>query len=111
MTRQWLANPSLMCSKHINGEHAEAHGFMSRMHQGHSLEGFIVADMFFGAEYVKFRHDLLAQFLPNHSTDLELDTQVLRDYPLIVPEMDALKNSLSVLISRCSDCQNKHLYH
>lgn len=109
MTRQWLAKPSLMCMSHLTGEHAETHMFLTKMHKGHSLDGFIEGDMFFGAEYVKFRHDLLAIYLNGHSTPLEIDSPLMKQYPLIVPDMAALKNSLGTLISRCDYCRSKHL--
>jgi len=108
MTRQWLADPDKMCMSHIAGEHAEAHGFMTKMHREISLDGFIEGSMFFGAEYVKYRHDLLMVHLPNHTTPLELDDKVVRDYPLVMPTMDDLKTSLGTLLSRCNDCLLKH---
>lgn len=106
--RQWLADPRKMCSSHINGEHAEAHSFLSKMRQGHDLTGFIEGKMLFGAEYVKARHDLLAIFLPNHSTPLDLTDKIISAYPLTDVTMDSLKESLGILLSRCDDCLKKH---
>jgi hypothetical protein len=49
MTRQWLARPEDMCIRHLTGEHAEAHSFVTKMEKGQSLLGFRVQSMFFGA--------------------------------------------------------------
>lgn len=108
MTRQWLADPKLMCMSHITGEHAEAHSFLTKMHQGQSLDGFREGSMFFGAEYVKYRHDMLTLYLQNHSTPLEVDSTLIKQYPLVVPTMDDLKLSLGTLITRCETCLWKH---
>jgi hypothetical protein len=93
---------------HLTGEHAEAHMFLTKMHRGHSLEGYYEGDMFFGAQYVKGRHDLLAAFLGGHGTPLEIEAKLIRDYPLVEPTMEALKNSLGVLLSRCAYCADRH---
>jgi len=109
MTRQWLAKPSLMCISHVTGEHAETHMFLAKMRKGHSLDGFIEGDMFFGAEYVKFRHDLLALYLKGHSTPLDIEENLHKQYPLILPDMKALENSLGTLLTRCEYCRSKHV--
>jgi hypothetical protein len=93
---------------HITREHTDAHGFLTKMHRGNSLDVFIEGDMFFGAEYVKYRHDLLAKYLNNNDTPLELDPKIIREYPLILPSMDALRTSLGILLSRCETCRWKH---
>lgn len=108
MTRQWLAQPNNMCVSHITGEHAEAHGFLTKMHRGQALEGFTEGSMFFGAEYVKARHDLLAYFLKGHTTPLDIDERLRFEYPLVVPTMENLKESIGVLVTRCQDCRTKH---
>lgn len=108
MTRQWLAHPGLMCIKHISGEHAETHGFLAKMHQGHSLDGFYEGDLFFGAKYIQARHDLLALFLKGHSTPMAVEASLDKKYPLVMPDMDALRNSIGTLITRCAYCADKH---
>lgn len=109
MTRQWLADPELMCSSHILGEHAETHGFMEKMEKGHSLDGFIEGSMFFGAKYIEHRHNMLVPYIPGHGSPLVLTEKLTRDYPLIVPTMDNLKKSLGDLVGRCIDCARLHI--
>lgn len=82
--------------------------FLSKMHKGIKLNGFIEKSMFFGAEYVKARHDLLASYLSGHSTPLYLDPRLIEKYPLLVPTMEHVKVSLSDLLGRCEYCSQKH---
>jgi hypothetical protein len=107
MTRQWLAQPSIMCSSHLNGEHAEAHSFLAKMRDGIKLDGYYDEAEFFGAQYVKARHDLLAEYLPNHSTPLDITEDMIRKYPLTTPTMESLTKSLSDLLGRCEYCRAK----
>lgn len=110
MTRQWLSPPENMCLSHLLGEHAEAHSFLNKMRQGHSLQGFIDGSMFFGADFVRFRHDLLAASLKGHTTPLELTENMRQFYPLIVPDEDDINKSVTDLINRCEYCASKHGY-
>lgn len=104
MTRQWLATPEYMCKQHIMGEHAETHGFIDKMTKGHSLEGFREGSMFFGAEFILARHDLLVPFIPGHGSPLVITDQMKRQYPLICPTIEDVKKSVGTLISRCPEC-------
>lgn len=108
MTRQWLAHPEFMCTSHISGEHAEAHSFLSKMRKGFSLEGFYEGAMFFGAEYIQTRHDLLATYLTGHSTPLYMEEELYDKYPLLAPTLDHVRTSITTLINRCEYCRFKH---
>ncbi len=104
MTRQWLAPPSMMCLNHRMGEHFEAHVFLRKMQKGHSLKGFRDGSMFFGATFIKYRHDLLAKDFKGHKSPLKLDIDVVEKYPFIVPTVDDISKSLTDLIERCPSC-------
>lgn len=108
MTRQWLSPPENICIQHVLGEHAETHSFLSKMRQGHSLEGFRDGSMFFGAEYVQRRHDLLAATLKGHSTPLHLTDKMKEFYPLVLPTEEDVHKSILDLINRCDYCRDKH---
>lgn len=105
MTRQWLADPNIMCMNHLTGEHAEAHMFLSKMERGYSLKGFYEESEFFGAIYLKMRHDLIAEMLDGHKTPLTIDAGLEQAYPLAMPQMANLKKSLGDLLNRCSKCR------
>jgi len=108
MTRQWLAFPELMCTHHYLGEHAETHMFMKKMEAGWKLEGFRKGSMFFGAEYLKLRHDKIAKMLPNHKTPLVLTDDIIEKYPLIDPTREDINKSLMDLLGRCVECKSRH---
>lgn len=109
MTRQWLADPKLMCKNHYLGEHAETHMFLTKMEKHYSLKGFTAGSMFFGAEFVKQRHDLIASMLSGHKTPLEITEKLKCEYPLIVPDEDDYRKSYLDLWTRCSECKGLHL--
>jgi hypothetical protein len=104
MTRQWLARPEDMCIRHLTGEHAEAHSFVTKMEKGQSLLGFRVQSMFFGALFVKARHDYIASLLPNHATPLVVTESMIEQYPLVMPTLEDVEKSTRDLLSRCSEC-------
>ncbi len=104
MTRQWLADPNLMCQKHIVAEHFEAHMFLSKMEKGYSLKGFIEGSMFFGASFIQERHDLLAQYIEGHKTPLYIPETVIGKYPEIPRLTNDFESSLGTLYSRCKNC-------
>jgi len=107
MTRQWLADPSQMCMQHLTGEHAETHMFLRKMEKGYSLKGFIDGYMFFGAKFLKERHDFIALFLKGHKTPLEIGATEYDNYPEVPITLTGIGVSLSTLLDRCEDCYNK----
>lgn len=110
MTRQWLSDPRLMCKQHILGEHLEAHIFVSKMQKETSLKGFRKGSMFFGAEFVKSRHDKIAKLLKQpHKTPLFIGELEIKNYPYIAPTLYDLTKSMEDLLGRCEECKRKHL--
>lgn len=108
MTRQWLADPKLMCSQHLTGEHAEAHMFMRKMQKGHSLKGFIEGSMFFGAGFLYTRHNDLALHLGGHATPMELDGKLVTAYPDVPRTQEHVEKSLKDLLTRCYQCNKNY---
>jgi len=111
MTRQWLADPQYMCRQHLLGEHLEAHIFVSKMEKDYSLEGFIRGSMFFGAEYVKYRHDIIARYLSRfsnkeHKTPLWIGDFEKINYPLKKPNEKDFSKSNDDLYGRCQKCRD-----
>lgn len=105
MTRQWLAHPDKMCKSHLLGEHFEAHLFLEKMNKGMSLDGFYEKGLFFGADYVVGRHNLLSQYIENHTSLISMTEEIREKYPLIMPTVEHIKHSVIDLMSRCSHCR------
>jgi len=107
MTRQWLVEPREMCKQHLLGEHLEAHIFLSKMQKGYKLDGFRKGSMFFGASYVQYRHDLIAEVLNQpHKTPLLLQDLKVEKYPYIAPTSKDFEKSSNDLYGRCERCRN-----
>lgn len=111
MTRQWLTDPNMMCKQHLLGEHLEAHIFVSKMHKLNKLDGFRKGSMFFGAEYVQYRHDIIARYLSRfsgkeHKTPLHIGDLEIINYPLIKPAEKDFAKSNDDLYGRCQRCRD-----
>ena len=106
MTRQWLVPPKLMCKQHLLGEHLEAHIFVSKMEKHYKLDGFIKGSMFFGAEYIKQRHDELARYISGHKTPLDISHIDLELYPPIEITWNHTLKSAIDLVTRCDRCKS-----
>lgn len=98
-----------MCSKHLSGEHLEAHMFITKMLKGFSLKGYIEQSEFFGAGFVFQRHNDVALYLPGHKTPLELDGKLISLYPDVERTQAHKEKSLRDLLTRCHDCRLKHV--
>jgi len=107
MTRQWLADPELMCVPHRNAEHAETHMFVTKMLNSTSLQGYRDNSQFFGAKYLEFRHNLLTFYLPNHQTPIEITELMETKYPLVHPNYEDYSDSIITLMDRCDNCRIK----
>ena len=118
--RHWLVKPELMCMQHRAGEHLECHMFLGAMQQGKQLAGFYDKGLFFGPEFLYYRHSELATFLTGHQSPiwslqpgsrlggvpgLSIDRE---QYPDIKPTITVRNASLRTLLSRCPDCLNLH---
>lgn len=104
MTRQWVVPPAMMCLSHRLGEHAETHMFLKKMEKHHSLQGFRDGSMFFGAEFLLKRHELLAAGLSGHKSPLIIRDQIDYWYPYIEPTREDILVSGTTLFSRCPNC-------
>ena len=97
-----------MCQRHLLGEHLEAHIFLSKMEKKYSLKGFSEGSMFFGAEFIKFRHDWLASLIAGHKTPLEITETLIRNYPIVYPGFKDSTVSVGTLVGRCGECSRLH---
>jgi hypothetical protein len=98
-----------MCQQHRSGEHLEAHIFVSKMEAHHSLKGFSDGSMFFGADFIKYRHDALAETMSGHQTPLEITEQMRKEYPFTDPTWNDYLTSLGTLYQRCENCRKVRL--
>ena len=105
--RMWMVDPSLMCDRHLMGEHVECHILVGSLQKGRSISGFIKKDLLEPSSLIS-RHERLAQEMLyrgfNHKS-------VLPEFSLEgLPEKEKLNKidifkSHKELKSRCSRCR------
>ena len=99
--RMWGVDPSILCRKHLLGEHVEMHIFAGTIKKGISIQGYIEKGLV-NPRQIKDRHDALAEEMGhrgyNHQSHLELDCSDLPEH-----EIDIATNTLD-LKNRCREC-------
>ena len=99
--RMWMVNPSLMCSKHLCGEHGEIHKHRHNFVKGHSIAG---RKGQIEPEAMQRRHDELALFLKNHKSPFEQPDLSEYDLQDFIVDVEV---SLEELRRRCPNCRKK----
>lgn len=101
-----MVDTSIMCRKHLLGEHLECHMFVGALKKGKKLQGFY-DNKLLDARSVNERHDIIVKEMLrrgyNHRTPLQqLDVEIIDDTPYVYISED--KNIIT-LLDRCSDCK------
>lgn len=100
--RMWSIDPSLMCRKHLLGEHVEMHMFAGTIQKGISIQGYIERGLINPFE-ITIRHMQLAEEMKkrgyNHQSDLDFSS-----YGLALIPIDTRKSSKD-LRDRCPECK------
>jgi len=100
--RMWNIDPSLMCRKHLLGEHSEMHMFVGTLRDGKSIEGFIRDGLVDTAD-IKKRHDQLADELTARGMKHLSPMDVNPEYRVAVSV--AVDHNQRELARRCPDCR------
>jgi len=99
--RMWGIDPTLLCDRHLLGEHVEMHMFIGTIKKGISISGYIKKGLV-NPNQIKQRHDLLAKEMISrgmtHKSPLDCDCTILPVYPL------PIKSNIKNLKNRCSYC-------
>ena len=103
--RMWKVHPSLLCNKHLLGEHVEMHMFAGSIRCGKSVKGYIENDLL-EPQNIKKRHDMLAQEMINRG--MHHGTPLFITHAGGWPDhhMDE-ENSVQELRYRCTDCKER----
>ena len=110
--RMWMTDPSIMCRKHLLGEHVEIHMIVGHMKKFRSIKGFVKNNCI-EPESLMSRHSQLVNEMVsrgyNHKSELDIPVNLL-DY---LSEEDRLAKvlanlSLEDLTTRCSNCLANH---
>lgn len=106
--RMWMVVPSVLCRKHLLGEHLECHMILSLLRSNKSILGYIKSNCI-EPRSVKERHDNLAVEMElrgyNHNSELILNCGELERFINVIIDKRLSEN---LLFSRCEECrQNK----
>ena len=101
--RMWNIEPSLLCRKHLLGEHVEMHMFAGTIKKGISITGYLENGLV-DPSTILARHEVLAKEMVelgyNHNSPL--------DFPLTlesaVVDVEANRDDLR---KRCPECKKR----
>ena len=106
MTRMWMTTPSLMCRKHLLGEHFECHKILGNWLHRKSLRGFLL-DKLVDPSNLQSRHDIIAFEMIkrgyNHRSPIQVPYE-LDSISNTIPEQKTLE-----LFERCSECNARKM--
>ena len=95
--------PSIMCRKHLLGEHVEMHMLVGTLQKGISVQGYI-DNQLVELEHIRARHDELVEEMIkrgyNHKSPLP-------DYPEVSGGVVDREENLRDLVNRCPDCRER----
>ena len=108
--RMWMINPTLLCSKHLLGEHGEIHKHRHNFEKKHKITKRISPVVQIEPESMEKRHNALAEEM--------LARKFNHKSPYTQPDLSYLKNeerfakanlgvSVMDLKSRCPECANR----
>lgn len=101
--RMWLVDPSLLCDKHLLGEHLEMHMFAGTIKKKVSLNGYIKNGLV-DLRLINQRHDALVKEMVsrdiNHKSPLEY-IEPIEEGNVNVEE------NLKELCKRCPSCRRR----
>ena len=105
---------SILCRKHLLGEHVECHMFRSALHNNQKLEKFVLNNLFQPLD-IKTRHDMLAAEMKKrnykHNSPMKpINHNIFFNLPieLIISKVN-IQMSINDLIGRCEECRKRYL--
>jgi hypothetical protein len=103
--RMWMVNPTILCRKHLLGEHGEIHKFRHSFVKHHKMDGRLVEPQI-EPYSMQSRHDELAKEMKRRGMN--------HNSPYVQPDVSHLPNrrvhrteSLSLLLDRCPICKQR----
>lgn len=99
-----MVDPSIMCSRHLLGEHLECHMFVGTINKGTKITGYI-QNKLLSISDLHSRHDTLATEMVTrgykHNSPLPALNNIQHNYSNNID----YRASLQELLSRCLNCK------
>lgn len=99
--RQWMIPPTMLCSKHLRGEHLEHHMFVGSINNGTSMKGYIERG-YLEVHRLRERHDELAREMERRGMNHRSPLPPFEGWT--AGRVDVV-TSLHALLARCPDCR------
>jgi hypothetical protein len=101
----WMIEPSLMCKKHLLGEHCEIHMFVGALNKGISIQGYIDKSLL-EIHNLKLRHELLMKEMKKRGMKHRSRLPTFKEK--VQGSIDKEKNMIE-LSTRCEECRKLQL--
>ena len=105
--RMWMVDPTIMCRKHLLGEHLELHMMVGHLKLGRKVDGF-VAHNCVEPSSIGARHKALAEEMARrgykHASPLQQPKIAAHQHP--EAKVDTAKALLD-LLERCEECAER----
>jgi hypothetical protein len=105
----WMVQPSILCTRHLLGEHGELHKFLHNWKKKHKITGRIKGNAIEPLSY-KTRHDELAQEMITRSMHHNSPLQQ-PDFSYLPIDEQTFKVdvnlSFNLLMQRCPNCKKR----
>jgi hypothetical protein len=98
-----MINPSIMCNRHLLGEHYECHMFAGCLNKGKSLKGYLNNNLFDPASLTRRHNELVEEMrLRGYTHNSPILKYAGKSNPI-----NASKSLLD-LLDRCFDCRKRY---
>ena len=105
--RMWMVSPSLLCRKHLLGEHLELHMMVGHLQRARRIDGF-VRNNCVQPKSIGARHKALAKEMERrgyrHASPLQQPKIAAHQHP--EAKVDAVA-ALADLLDRCEECSSR----
>ena len=102
--RMWMVDPSVMCRKHLLGEHVEIHMMAGHLQLGRKVDGY-VRENCVQPRSIAVRHTALAEEMQRrgykHVSPLRQPKIAAHQHPEAQVDRQA---ALAELVHRCAEC-------
>lgn len=108
--RMWMVSPTLLCDKHLLGEHGEIHKHRHNFVKGHRIDGRVSPKAQIEPMAMGSRHDELAREMETREMNHESPYEMPDLSYLPAPHMEAtvdVEESLKELAGRCPACRER----
>jgi len=107
--RQWMADPSLMCRKHLLGEHVEHHMFIGALKREKNVNGYLEKGLLEPRSLFKRHEELVKEMKKRgykHSSPLTKEDATCISYLTEKQKKAKINAAVSYkdLVLRCPEC-------